>query len=83
MHVEFKRTLIFSVGSYQIVIHLENYKQANLNNPCQQSSVTNERKPFLFQVSEIFIKITVVKTRPFFGSHKEGRGKDRSLLRNG
>ena len=51
MHVEFKRTLRFSVGSYQIVIHLENYKQANLNNPCQQSSVTNERKGIWWEYS--------------------------------
>lgn len=81
-YVEFKPTIRFSASSYQIVINLENYKQETFNNSCQQSSVTNEIKLLLFHVSENFIKIIVVK-QDIFGSHKERRVRDKSILRNG
>lgn len=59
--------LEFLLALTRLLINLENYKQA-LSIICatKKSSITNEIKPHLFQVSEIFVKIIVVKQDIFF-----------------
>lgn len=85
MHAKFKTTLRFSVSSYQIVINLENYKQATFNNPCQQRKVVQKWNKTTLSVSSVrnFHRTNFSKTRHFFGSHKARQGRDGSVFRNG